>query len=153
MEDDNLFVKIMITLTFLTGLLIGLSIGSGKECVKESQRSDNFISAFNSPLFIKNQTLASLAGDNYSLYQLAYRIIQCESSWNPEAKNKESSAYGLGQFINGTWKYVQDKWGIELDIDNPEDQMYALVRLLEEEGTKHWITSKSCWDKDNILEK
>ena len=64
MEDDNLFVKIMITLTFLTGFLIGLAIGSGKECVKESQRSDNFISAINSPLFVKDETMASISAYN-----------------------------------------------------------------------------------------
>ena len=63
MEND-LFVKIMITLTFLTGLLIGLAIGTGKECVKESQRSDNFISAINSPLFIKDETMASISAYN-----------------------------------------------------------------------------------------
>jgi hypothetical protein len=137
----------MILILFITGLLIGLVIGLGKEETCQENYSDNFISAFNCPVFIENQTLASITGDDYNIYQLAYRIIQCESSWNPEAKNKESSAYGLGQFINGTWEYVQDKWDIELDRYNSEDQMYATVRLLEEEGTKHWITSKSCWDK------
>ena len=65
MEQDYLkLVKIMITLTFLTGLLIGLAIGTGKECVKESQRSDNFISAINSPLFIKDETMASISAYN-----------------------------------------------------------------------------------------
>lgn len=63
MEND-LFTKTMITLTFLTGLLIGLAIGSGKECVKESQRSDMFISAVNSPLFVKDETMASISAYN-----------------------------------------------------------------------------------------
>ena len=26
--------------------------------------------------------------------------------WNPEAKNPNSTAYGLGQFLNSTWKTV-----------------------------------------------
>ncbi len=64
MSNDHLFVKIMITLTFLTGLLIGLSIGSGKECVKESQRSDMFISAYSSPILIKEQVLATITAYN-----------------------------------------------------------------------------------------
>ena len=63
-QDDSLFIKIMITLTFLTGLLIGLAIGSGKECVKESQRSDMFISAVNSPLFVKDEIMASISAYN-----------------------------------------------------------------------------------------
>jgi len=147
-QTDDSYIKlieVMILILFVTGMLIGFFVADSIED-SECQYSDNFISAVNSPIFIKNQTLASMSSD-IDTYQLAYRIIQCESSWNPEAKNKESSAYCLGQFINGTWEYVQDKWDIELDRYNSEDQMYATVRLLEEEGTKHWITSKSCWDK------
>ena len=138
----NLFA---LTVLVLIGLLFGLIAGDAKENIYSSY-SDNFISAPNSPIFIKNQTLASMSSD-IDTYQLAYKIIQCESSWNPSAKNKGSSAYGLGQFINGTWDYVQNKWNMELDRDNPEDQMYALVRLLEEEGPRHWESSRQCWDK------
>lgn len=145
MEQDYLkLVKIMITLTFLTGLLIGLSIGTNKEC--SYQRSDMFISSINSPIFIKNETLASMSND-IDIVLLAEKIIQCESGWRIDAKNPNSTAYGLGQFINGTWEYVQNKWGIELDRDNPEHQMYAVVRLLSEEGTNHWKESRHCWDK------
>ena len=147
MQQDYLkFVKIMIAILFLSGLLIGLAIGSGKECVKESQRSDMFISAYSSPILIKEQVLASMSND-IDIILLAEKIIQCESGWDYTAQNPNSTAYGAGQFLNGTWKYIQKKWGIELDRYNKEDQLYAMVRLLEEEGTKHWITSKSCWDK------
>ena len=62
MNKEHLFVKIMITLTFITGLLIGLSIGTSKEC--GYQRSDNFISAINSPLFVKDETMASISAYN-----------------------------------------------------------------------------------------
>ncbi len=65
MEDDELkFIKLMIGILFLSGLLIGLSIGSGKECVKESQRSDMFISAYSSPILIKEQVLATITAYN-----------------------------------------------------------------------------------------
>ena len=65
MQQDYLkFIKIMIAILFLSGLLIGLSIGSGKECVKESQRSDNFISAYSSPILIKEQVLATITAYN-----------------------------------------------------------------------------------------
>ena len=143
-NDHLLFVKIMIGILFLSGLLIGLSIGTNKEC--SYQRSDMFISSINSPIFIKNETLASMSND-IDIVLLAEKIIQCESGWDYTAQNPNSTAYGAGQFLNGTWKYIQKKWGIELDRYNKEDQLYAMVRLLEEEGTKHWITSKSCWDK------
>ena len=147
MQQDYLkFLKIMIAILFLSGLLIGLSIGSGKECVKESQRSDNFISAINSPLFDKDETMASMSND-IDIILLAEKIIQCESGWDYTAQNPNSTAYGAGQITNGTWKYIKEKWGIELDRNNPEDQLYAMVRLLEEEGTRHWKASAHCWDK------
>ena len=65
MDKDSLkFIKTMIAILFLSGLLIGLSIGSGKECVKESQRSDMFISAYSSPILIKEQVLATITAYN-----------------------------------------------------------------------------------------
>lgn len=145
-NDDNLFVKIMIVMLFLAGLLVGLAISSGKEHKTSYNRQDSFLTSYNSPLFIKSQTLASMSED-IEIVLLAERIIQCESSWRADAKNPSSSAYGLGQFITPTWNYVQKKWGIELDRDNPEHQMYAVVRLLSEEGTNHWKESRHCWDK------
>lgn len=33
-------------------------------------------------------------------------LIYRESKWNSEAKNPKSTAYGLGQFLNSTWKTV-----------------------------------------------
>ena len=80
-----------------------------------------------------------------SLGTLIERIIQAESGGNPKAKNPDSSAYGLCQFIDGTWEYVQDKWSMELNRDSEIDQRYACERLLNEEGTKHWQESKNCW--------
>jgi len=152
MNKKHLFVKIMIVMLFLAGLLVGLAIGTGKECVKESQRSDMFISAVNSPLFVKDETMASMSND-IDIILLAEKIIQCESGWDYTAQNPNSTAYGAGQFLDGTWNYVQKKWGIELDRYNKEDQLYAMVRLLEEEGTRHWKASAHCWDKDNIYKR
>lgn len=112
---------------------------------------NNFISveAINNPILIKNKTLADMVEYNMDMYSLSYDIIKCESGWKPYAKNKESTAYGLGQFLDGTWKYVQDKWKMELDRNSYDDQLYAMVRLLEEEGWKHWAESKWCWDPYN----
>jgi len=49
--------------------------------------------------------------------ETALRIAFCESSYNPCAKNKNSSAGGLYQFLDGTWNnYCEgDKFNI---IDN-----------------------------------
>lgn len=34
------------------------------------------------------------------------KLIKRESSWNSNAQNPNSSAYGLGQFLNSTWASV-----------------------------------------------
>ncbi len=80
-------------------------------------------------------------------------IAECESDDDPTAKNPNSTAYGRCQFIDSTWAYVQKKWGITLDRDDPDDQMYACTRLLAEEGTKHWIESKHCWSNLSLTKK
>jgi len=107
----------------------------------------NILEAPSIPIFIKNKTLFTMANEDVELYNLAYKIIECESDWDYTAQNKTSTAFGAGQFINSTWNYVQKKWGIELERDNKEHQLYATVRLLKEEGTRHWSASKHCWDK------
>ena len=78
---------------------------------------------------------------------LIERIIQCESGGDPTAQNPNSTAYGLCQFIDGTWDYVQDKWNMKLDRYSIYDQRYACKRLLEEENTKHWVSTEWCWSK------
>jgi len=75
------------------------------------------------------------------------RIIECESGGDPTAKNPDSTAYGLCQFVDGTWDYVQEKWDMKLDRKDEYDQRYACERLFREEGESHWITTEWCWSK------
>lgn len=37
---------------------------------------------------------------------IALRIAECESQFNPRAHNKNSTAYGIYQFLDKTWKYT-----------------------------------------------
>ena len=113
----------------------------------------------NSPVAIPNVPLFRNVQDNNNSFQargcpfipertlssLMDRIIFCESSGRVDAKNSRSSAYGLCQFTNGTWEYVQEKWNMSLERKNEEHQIYACERLLREEGTRHWNASKKCW--------
>jgi len=82
-----------------------------------------------------------------NLIKLVDRIIWCESRNDPTAQNPNSTAYGLCQFIDGTWDYVQDKWDMDLDRYSIYDQRYTCERLLKEEGTSHWVTTEWCWSK------
>ena len=46
-------------------------------------------------------------------YVALHELIMRESSWNPDARNRKSTAYGLGQFVDKTWDLV----GIEKSDD------------------------------------
>ena len=36
---------------------------------------------------------------------------------------------------------------MKINWEDPDEQLYACQRLYEEEGTDHWLASKSCWNK------
>jgi len=114
--------------------------------------SDNSIKAVKPAFYYLDndlEVMGSLVRTYYpndlTIKELAERLIYCESSNNPEAKNPHSTAYGYCQFLDGTWEYIQEKWDMKLDRNNPDDQLYACIRLLEEEGLeKHWQPSLNC---------
>jgi len=39
-------------------------------------------------------------------YEALEELIMLESSWNSDAQNKNSTAYGLGQLLDQTWEQV-----------------------------------------------
>lgn len=61
---------------------------------------------------IKNTSLQSNLNPN-----LALKIAQVESNFNPVAKNPKSSASGLFQFTNGTWRDLVKRYGKEYGIE------------------------------------
>jgi hypothetical protein len=46
-------------------------------------------------------------------YKALEELIMLESSWNSDAQNKKSTAYGLGQLLDQTWEQV----GVEKSND------------------------------------
>lgn len=134
-------------------LLVIILIGIPNKTSKDVAIDGSYIvlEATQSAIFVGNTYINIIedTSENYSpeLISLAIRIIQCESGWDYKAQNKDSTAYGFSQFLSGTWDYVQKKWGMKLDRNSPEDQIYATLRLLKEEGDKPWQSSKSCWNK------
>lgn len=81
--------------------------------------------------------LAELAGKDFELLS---KIIWCESGWKPLAKNPNSTASGLFQFIASTW----NSWG-EGNVFDSYDNIRAGVKLYQAQGTRPWLESKSCW--------
>lgn len=71
-------------------------------------------------------------------------IIACESGGNPQAQNSSSTASGLFQFINGTWKAYGGSTSRARDASVAEQ--YAVAnRAYAAEGFSPWSASKSCW--------
>jgi hypothetical protein len=44
--------------------------------------------------------------DKLEQYQCLYELWMRESNWRPKAKNKESSAMGIPQLLDSTWKNI-----------------------------------------------
>ena len=105
-------------LRFVVGtiiVMIGFALMLPEKNVVQDVVQDKKI--YDSPL--KNQRVPDTArGYARSMvsaeeYEALQELIMLESSWNPEAQNPKSTAYGLGQFIDQTWDVV----GIEKSAD------------------------------------
>jgi len=142
MEKEPPLITIFCFVAIITLMILSVIIARNPrdESIQFEYESiqPSVVYAWESPV-LHYQVLGSLKGD------LIDRIIFCESSGNPKAKNPRSSAYGLCQFIDSTWAYVEKKWDMDLDREDPIDQLYACERLLSEEGVSHWAESQCCW--------
>lgn len=80
---------------------------------------------------------------------LVDRIIACESGGNPLAKNKNSTAKGLGQFLDSTWRHYSIlRWGEVKDVYDPVLNRELIEWVIENYGTGDWEadpTSYACW--------
>lgn len=104
-------------------------VGLGKDVAVDMPTSGDLGAA--GPVQEQVRAVADLYGWGAgSQWTALSRLIQKESSWNPNAQNPSSSAYGLFQFLNGTWagtgvaktsnptrqaeaglKYIRDRYG------------------------------------------
>lgn len=79
----------------------------------------------------------------YGLYDELYRVITCESQWNPFAVGDKGLAYSLLQFHKPTF----DHYCVG-DYYNPFDQIDCAIGMFILEEQKHW----SCW-RQQLAEK
>lgn len=79
--------------------------------------------------------------------QLATAIATCESQLKPWARNSHSTAKGIYQFIDGSWKgYSAMKWGEERDVLSAKNNIELGVWVLSIEGSGPWDASRDCWE-------
>jgi hypothetical protein len=82
----------------------------------------------------------------YTPDELGYilqKIADCESDGKPSARNQTSTAKGLLQILDGTWKSFRCSG----NVLNGDDNMRCGVKIATESGLQHWNASKACWVK------
>lgn len=79
-------------------------------------------------------------------YSLVDRVVQCESGYDPNAQNPGSSAGGLMQFLDSTWRSLAPGWGMG-GRSRFEVWPAALVGsgTIAQGGIDHWRASSHCW--------
>lgn len=79
----------------------------------------------------------------------AVAIAKAESRFMPNAKNPKSTASGVFQFLDGTFKYFCiEKYELAESMaqkNDPDIQIECALRILKDGGEKHWDASKSVW--------
>jgi TP901 family phage tail tape measure protein len=85
------------------------------------------------------QQMASMYGWVGAQWDALKALVQGESSWNPNAQNPTSTAYGLFQFLNSTWATVGAK-----KTSDPAGQISAGLEYIRQRyGTP--IAAYSAW--------
>lgn len=74
----------------------------------------------------------------------AIRIARCESGFDQYAKNPSSTAKGIYQFIDGTWRSNCLKDGNVYDF---QDNIKCFWKVYLKQGDRPWAASKRCWNK------
>lgn len=74
-------------------------------------------------------------------------LVGRESSWNPQADNPTSTAYGYGQFLDSTRSNYKKKFP-NLNYNNPVDQLVLMMHYVKDRyGTPE--KALQFWDKNN----
>jgi len=68
----------------------------------------------------------------------ADQIIARESGWDPSAKNPYSTAAGLAQFLDSTWAWGQERFGIYGSPYDPYAAIAMMSAFLRAGEYYHW---------------
>jgi nucleoid-associated protein YgaU len=74
------------------------------------------------------------------------QIAKCESGGNPQAQNSGSTASGLYQFLDSSWKaYGGSKYGPRAKDATPAQQTEIAHSAVARSGLTPWKASQRCW--------
>jgi Transglycosylase SLT domain len=75
---------------------------------------------------------------------LPLRIAKCESGYNQFSKNRSSTASGVFQYLNSTWRNTQaGKEGVS--VFDAEANIKMAISHIATHGTSPWNASRGCW--------
>lgn len=74
-------------------------------------------------------------------------LVGRESSWNPNAQNRSSTAHGYAQFLNSTVKNYKKRYP-NLNYNNPVDQLLLMYHYVKDRYGSPQAALKY-WDKHN----
>lgn len=73
-------------------------------------------------------------------------IVACESGGNPTASNPSSTASGLYQFLDTSWKaYGGGQYASRAKFATPAQQTEIANRAFAQSGLSPWTASRGCW--------
>jgi LysM repeat protein len=73
-------------------------------------------------------------------------IVSCESGGNPHAQNASSTASGLYQFLDSSWKaYGGTKFGARAKDASAAQQTQIANIAFQKSGLSPWTASRGCW--------
>ena len=79
--------------------------------------------------------------------KLAWRIIWCESNGWSMATNASSTASGLFQFIESTWKLTPQGRAGKNVLDPKSNLLAGLWLMSQPSGLNNWSETAGCWLK------
>jgi hypothetical protein len=167
LRADKRFYLVQRAKQYLAGIVLGIIIGAligcilvGNPCEKDNKTS---LSLRKQTIEVKAQEVTIPCDYDAITYircrgqQLGYkdsdislfvRIAKEESHFNQYAKNPTSTAKGIYQFIDGTWRHYCLEDG---NVYNFVDNINCFYKVLEQDGFPkalgHWNASVNKWGK------
>ena len=73
-------------------------------------------------------------------------LIRFESGGNINAIGDNGKAIGILQFHQATFDLFSERYGLELDIYSPKDQILLASKMLQEDSNNiyHWSVWRNC---------
>ena len=132
-----------LALTLIT-LLVGILLYSFKNATKAQAIISPVgstivveVPVYVEPVTIEDKIRAEFGDDAGVMLRVAF----CESSMNPNAKNKTSTATGLFQVMASVHN-VGRNW-----LTDPDINIKIAKQLFDKQGLKPWEASRWCWER------